>query len=218
MAAKKQHNGSTEAQIKEAARRVFTSKGFAATRTRDIAEESGVNLALINYYFRSKENLYNIIMVEQVQLFLHSVTGILNDPTTSLFTKLEIAIDHYIDMLIANPGLPIFGMNEVNTNPENLVEKVGFGNHNAGDLFIAKQWLEMTMAGEIQPIHPLHLISNVVAMTVFPFIAAPLLRNRSGMSVKEYNEMMLQRKKLIPHWVKTILTTPVPEPNKPDRS
>ena len=218
MPAKKQHNLSTEAQIKEAARRVFTSKGFAATRTRDIAEESGVNLALINYYFRSKENLYNIIMVEQVQLFLHSVTGILNDPTTSLFSKLEIAIDHYIDMLIANPGLPIFVMNEVNTNPENLVEKVGFGNHNAGDLFIAKQWIEMTLSGEIQPIHPLHLVSNVMSLIVFPFIAAPLLRNRSGMSVKEYNEMMLQRKTLIPHWVKTILTTPVPEPNKPDRS
>lgn len=211
MTAQKQHNGSTEAQIKEAARRVFTAKGFAATRTRDIAEESGVNLALINYYFRSKENLYNIIMVEQVQLFLHSVTGILNDPQTTLFTKLELAIDHYIDMLIDNPGLPIFVMNEVNNNPEKLVEKVGFGNHNAGQLYIAKQWAEMTFSGEIQPIHPLHLISNVVSLTVFPFIAAPLLRNRSGLSETEYNELMKQRKTLIPHWVRTMLTTPGPD-------
>jgi AcrR family transcriptional regulator len=48
----------TEEQIKEAARRVFTRKGYAATRTRDIAEESGHNLALLNYYFRSKEKLF----------------------------------------------------------------------------------------------------------------------------------------------------------------
>ena len=57
-------NPSTEEKIKEAARRVFTKKGYAATRTRDIAEESGYNLALINYYFRSKEKLFDIVMLE----------------------------------------------------------------------------------------------------------------------------------------------------------
>ena len=58
---------STEEKIKIAARSVFHKKGYAATRTRDIAEEAGINLALLNYYFRSKEKLIDIIMTETMQ-------------------------------------------------------------------------------------------------------------------------------------------------------
>ena len=80
-------NTSTEEKIKGAASRVFTQKGYAATRTRDIAEESGLNLALINYYFRSKEKLFDIIIVEHLQLFIHSVMGIVNDPKTTIIDQ-----------------------------------------------------------------------------------------------------------------------------------
>ncbi|HMZ24949.1 MAG TPA: TetR/AcrR family transcriptional regulator, partial [Saprospiraceae bacterium] len=101
-------SASTEEKIKEAARRVFTRKGYAATRTRDIAEESGYNVALINYYFRSKEKLFDLIMLEHLQLFVSSVHDHINDRTTSLPQKVEILISHYIDMLIKNPDLPVF--------------------------------------------------------------------------------------------------------------
>src|ERR1700753_2868373 len=107
-------NASTEEKIKQAARKVFTQKGYAATRTRDIAEESGYNLALINYYFRSKEKLFDIIITEQMQLFIHSVMGIVNDETTTLPEKLEIVIAHYIDMLIKSPYIPLFVLSEIN--------------------------------------------------------------------------------------------------------
>ena len=86
-------NASTEEKIKEAARRVFTRKGYAATRTRDIAEESGYNLALINYYFRSKEKLFDIIMLDNLHLFIHSVMAIVNDPATTLQEKIEIVVN-----------------------------------------------------------------------------------------------------------------------------
>ncbi|MBS1688702.1 MAG: TetR/AcrR family transcriptional regulator, partial [Bacteroidetes bacterium] len=85
-------NSSTEEKIKEAARKVFLQKGYAATRTRDIAEEAGYNLALLNYYFRSKEKLFDIIMVETMQNFLHSVKEILRDEQTSLQEKLELLV------------------------------------------------------------------------------------------------------------------------------
>ena len=63
-------DSSTEEKIKAAARKVFTRKGFAATRTRDISEEAGINLALLNYYFRSKEKLFDLVMMENMQHFL----------------------------------------------------------------------------------------------------------------------------------------------------
>ena len=66
---KKIDDGSTEQKIKEAARKLFTEKGFDAVKTRDIAEEAGLNLALLNYYFRSKEKLFEIIMLENLGHF-----------------------------------------------------------------------------------------------------------------------------------------------------
>ena len=200
-------NATTEEKIKEAARRVFTSKGYAATRTRDIAEESGYNLALINYYFRSKEKLFDIIMLEHLQLFIHSVMGIVNDPETSLQEKIELLISHYIDMLIKNPDLPLFVLSEINANPVKLAAKLGFGHVERGNIYLVKQWKELTAAKILPNINPLHILMNVLSMTIFPFVASPLLRNRTGISQEEFNKLMLERKKLIPVWINAMITT-----------
>lgn len=195
---------STEEKIKEAARRVFTRKGYAATRTRDIAEESGYNLALINYYFRSKEKLFDLIMVEHLQTFIHSVMGFINDPKTTLQQKIETLISHYIDMLIKNPDLPIFVLSEMNANPVKLAAKMGMNHVKHEDTCLVKQWKEMTAKKPVK-INPLHLVLNVLSMTIFPFIASPLFRNRTGINMEEYNRMMEERKKLIPVWINAML-------------
>ena len=76
-------DSSTEEKIKIAARHVFHIKGYAGTRTRDIAEEAGINLALLNYYFRSKEKLFEIVMMETLRDFLQSLTSVFNDMESS---------------------------------------------------------------------------------------------------------------------------------------
>src|ERR1700740_358677 len=94
---------STEEKIKNAARVIFHKKGYAATRTRDIAEEAGINLALLNYYFRSKEKLFDIIMAESLHDFRKHITTALNDEKTSLENKIETFVSNYIDLLINQP-------------------------------------------------------------------------------------------------------------------
>jgi AcrR family transcriptional regulator len=197
---------SAEEKIKEAARDVFTRKGYAATRTRDIAEESGYNLALINYYFRSKEKLFDIIMVEHLQTFIHSVLGIVNDPQTTLLEKVEILAGHYIDMLIANPNLPLFILNEINADPKKLTDKLGFAGRHPQDTVLSRQWVEYAAENKIT-VHPLHLLMNFVGLTIFPFVGAPMIKNRTGISNEEFNRLMKERKKLIPMWVAAILQT-----------
>ena len=80
---------STEERIKQAARIIFQKKGLAASRTRDIAEAADVNLALLNYYFRSKENLFEIIMLETIGDFANKLIEVLNDTSTSFEYKVE---------------------------------------------------------------------------------------------------------------------------------
>ncbi len=197
-------SASTEDKIKEAARVVFTRKGYAATRTRDIAEESGFNLALINYYFRSKEKLFDIIMLEHLQLFIHSIMGTVNDPGTSLQEKIEALVSHYIDMLVKNPNIPLFVLNEINADPQKLIEKIGVQGVNRKELVIAKQWRAFAAANKIA-VNPVHMLMNVVALIIFPFVGSPVIRNRTGLSMEQFNALMEERKKLIPVWINAMM-------------
>jgi len=201
-----ENSASTEEKIKEAARRVFIKKGYAATRTRDIAEESGFNLALINYYFRSKQKLFDMIMVEHLQLFIQSILPIVNNPATTLYEKIEMAISHYIDMLIKNPDLPIFVLSEINADPGKLLAKLGIDGKRHKELYVVKQWKELEAAKKIPTVNPVHIMMNVISMIIFPFVGSPLIRSRTGLSLEQFNVLMEERKKLIPVWVKSMIS------------
>ena len=122
--AKKTTDTSTEEKIKEAARVIFMRKGYSATRTRDIAEEAGINLALLNYYFRSKEKLFELVMMEKLQKFFGVIMPVAMDPQTSLKKKLDLLVNSYITMLIDNPDLPIFVLSEIRNNPERFASNI----------------------------------------------------------------------------------------------
>ena len=201
---------STEEKIKNAARSVFHKKGYAATRTRDIAEEAGINLALLNYYFRSKEKLFDIIMTETMQGFLTSIMEILNDEKTTFEKKIEIIVGNYIDLLIEQPDIPLFVLSELRANPETLVSRISNKKVLMKSVFIM-QFQQQIKAGKIAPIHPLHFIMNMLGMVVFPFVGSPMLKSIGDLKQKEFDELMQQRKKLIPKWVNAMLKMNYPE-------
>jgi len=195
---------STEEKIKEAARIVFYKKGYAATRTRDIAEEAGINLALLNYYFRSKEKLFNIIMIETVSGFIQNITIVLNNETTTLEKKVELIASSYIDLIIKEPEVPTFIVTEIRSNPHMLMEKIPVKNLVTNSVFF-KQHRNAVEGGKVKEPNPYQFLMNLMGLIVFPFITKPLLMGISGMSTEVFNEMMQERKKLIPVWIKAIM-------------
>ena len=96
----------TEEKIIIAARTVLTKKGFSATRTRDIADEAGLNLALLNYYFRSKKNLFRIIIEEKFDELFGMIGPILSNPDISIEEKIETLVTNYTALLLENEDLP----------------------------------------------------------------------------------------------------------------
>jgi AcrR family transcriptional regulator len=112
----------TEIKIKDAAKFLFLKKGFSATKTREIAKESNINLALLNYYFTSKRKLFEIIMLETVYDFFSKMVEVYNDEKTTLEEKLKLTSSKYIDMMIAEPHLPTFIVNELKNNPSSLLK------------------------------------------------------------------------------------------------
>lgn len=176
-------DNNTEARIKEAARIVFLNKGFAATRTRDIAEEADINLALLNYYFRSKQKLFNLIMLDALKIFLSSIYDVINDTQLTFEEKLVSISSSYIDTLLVNPEIPLFILSELRNDPAHLIENVGIR-----DLVLQsdliKQLLEKVQSGEFKPVNPLNFIMNIIGMTVFPFLASPILKILGNMDQK----------------------------------
>ena len=195
---KKNLDLSTEEKIMEAARKVFTEKGYAAARTRDIAEESGINLALLNYYFRSKEKLFELVMLEKVNKLFGTIIPILSDEKTELEEKLDRIAESYIDLLLVNPDLPIFVLSEIRRRPEKFAQLV-----NAKERVTQSVFMKQLMARKLN-ISPFHILINLLGITVFPFVAKPVLSKLIG-NEEQYDMLMKQRKELIPMWIKMML-------------
>lgn len=196
----KELDNSTEEKIKEAARKLFMQKGFAATKTRDIAAEADINLALLNYYFRSKEKLFELIIRERLQQFIQGIKLVFNDESTTFYEKIETLAVHYIDMLSEQPDLPLFILSELRAQPLQVLNKLGVKDFLMSSVFI-KQLFEEMKAGNITPVHPLHFMANLMGSLVFPFVASPILKGITEMDQETFNNLMQERKKLVPQWI-----------------
>ncbi|EPD99694.1 TetR/AcrR family transcriptional regulator [Capnocytophaga sp. oral taxon 336] len=201
---KKTKDISTEERIKAAARKVFHQKGFAGTRTRDIAEEAGINHAMLNYYFRSKEKLFEMVMMETMAQFFKGVNLMLNDESTSLDEKIDLIVSNYVDLLLKEPELPTFILNEVRPNPQAFVEQNPIKEALTHSV-LTRQYAEAVARGEITEPNLMQAILNVIGLVIFPFIAKPILTSIINIPEEQYKVLMLQRKTLIPQWIKAML-------------
>jgi len=201
---KKTEDISTEERIKAAARKVFHQKGFAGTRTRDIAEEAGINHAMLNYYFRSKEKLFEMVMMETMAQFFKGVNLMLNDESTSLDEKIDLIVSNYVDLLLKEPELPTFILNEVRPNPQAFVEQNPIKEALTHSV-LTRQYAEAVARGEITEPNLIQAILNVIGLVIFPFIAKPILTSIINIPEEQYKALMLQRKTLIPQWIKAML-------------
>jgi AcrR family transcriptional regulator len=201
--AKKAADNTTEEKIKVAARKVFTARGYAGARTRDIAEEAGINVALLNYYFQSKKKLFQLIMFETVQHFVKSVIDVLMREKTTLKQKTEAIASNYIEMLIRNPDVPVFILSELRSHPDQLVEKMGI----KAVFQKSTYFKQLKAASKTQNINPIHYFINTMGLIVFPFVGRPILTNVAGLDDHEFKRLMRERKVLIGKWVEAMMKT-----------
>jgi TetR/AcrR family transcriptional regulator len=189
----------TEEKILAAARKVFLNKGMDGARMQDIADEAGINKALLHYYFRSKDKLFEHIFLEVATDFLPRVFAVLESDET-LFEKIEHFCQAYIGQLQQTPYVPIFILNEINRQPQEFLKKV-LGNRKPPMGKMLGQIATEIEAGVIRPINPLHLLLNVMSLCLFPFVASPLVQVITGMDTSEFNALMEERKKEVPRMI-----------------
>lgn len=194
----------TEHKIKEAAKGLFLEKGFKATSIREIAAVANVNSAMLHYYFRNKEKLFEIVMLESLYEVMFSVRTIAADTQTNLSQKIELMIDRYFDMMGKNPRLFPFVINELTENSVYLISKSGIPNKMLTGSSLFTQLCEHLKNKQIS-VSPFHFLMNMISMSIMPFGAKPLIVHLSDMNTEELQEFLAERKRLIPIWIKAML-------------
>lgn len=194
----------TEEKIKIAARKIFHLKGFTASKTRDIADEAGINLALLNYYFRSKEGLFGVIMLETFQDFIQSMGSVFNDPRSNLETKIQIITENYLNLLLKEPEIPIFIMSELRRNPDEIFKKLPVKTMFMNSIFM-QQLSEEYPDQFLKPTDKIQFIMNLMGLIMFPFLGKPMLKMMGNLQESEFAQMIEDRKKLVPMYLKSIL-------------
>ncbi len=182
----------TESSILNAAKRIFQHKGMTGARMQEIADEAGINKALLHYYFRSKQLLFEAVFKKAFSMLAPQLNEVMNSDTT-ICEKIKNFSSNYISFVIKHPYLPNFIIQELNRNPEfvkNLITEKAFPNIEK----FRKQVEEKVTEGVIRPIKAEQLFINIMALNIFPFIGAPLLKGFINADDKTYKKLMEDRK------------------------
>lgn len=164
----------TEDKIIDAATDVFVQKGMDGARMQEIADRAGINKALLHYYFRSKEKLFDAIFTKLIGIAFPRIGQILQSELP-MSEKIERVIETYIDLLLKYPFLPVFIIKEMNRDATpffDYIERKGFSVKPILTLLIVAM-----EQGQIRKMRPEHLVVNVLGLCVFPFAARPMINH-----------------------------------------
>ncbi|WP_164851254.1 TetR/AcrR family transcriptional regulator [Larkinella soli] len=197
---------STEDRIKEAAKKVFLEKGFDGTTTRDIAKQAGLNCALMNYYFRSKQKLFSSVFEDMLILFFQGMTNILNKPI-SLKEKVVELVNHDFRTLVENPSLTNFVLNELHREPERFGQT--FNAHKmVNEALLARQLEEASAKGEIRPIDIKNFFPLLMANIHFLFLCKSMTMETWNMTEADFVRFAEKHKDMVIEMVTDYLFLP----------
>ena len=189
----------TEQQILEAAKNVFQAKGMDGARMQEIADEAGINKAMLHYYYRSKEVLFEAVFKSAFLLLAPQLNAILND-NSSIEDKIKNFSFNYISFMMKHPYLPNFIINELNRKEDfilKLKENTGFPNL---EKFKEKVDSEISQ-GILNPIEADQLFVNIISLNIFPFLGKPLIKAFADKDEKAFKAFVETRKTEVANFI-----------------
>lgn len=193
-------DGDAEQRILDAAHAVFLRHGTAGARMQEIADEAGVNKALLHYYFRSKERLAEAVFQRFATRIFAPLLALV-DSDLPLADKVERVIHWELDNLMESPLLPGYIVSELHQNPARVAQfaslMTGVDIEQIAPRMVETircQIEEEVAAGRMRPIAPEHFIVNLISMCVFPFALKPLITMIFGFDDDGFHQFVVQRR------------------------
>jgi TetR/AcrR family transcriptional regulator len=194
----------TEQRILDAAKDIFQKKGMTGARMQEIADKAGINKALLHYYYRTKEKLFEKVFEIAFSLFIPKVKEMLVADKPVL-EKIDFFVNNYIELLQKHPYIPGFIINELNRNPHILIDIIEKNTLVKQDHLIEnleKQIQRDVKANTIKPIDAKNLLINILALCVFPVVARPVLTGvLFDNDQKAYEKFLSQRKTFVKDFI-----------------
>ncbi len=181
-------------RILDVSRKLFVEKGYTGTSIRDIATEAEVNVAMVNYYFKSKHDLFEMIFEESVNILINKIFGIIRSDLP-FYDLLNTWVDSYYDMLSKNSQLPIFVLNEIHQNPGHLLEFINRRNPSMLFGVLQNRINKEIEKGTIKEIPVMNLLLSILSLSIFPFVLGGILTLVTGEKSEEYYAALEKHKK-----------------------
>ncbi|MCP1384080.1 TetR/AcrR family transcriptional regulator [Runella salmonicolor] len=193
---------STEEKILKAAEEVFMRDGYDGSRMQDIADVAGINKALLHYYFRSKDKLFEKVFDAKIQSFFPKM-GEKFSQDIPFVDKIHIFIEGYMDLLLKNPYLPLFVLNTVNNKDKSaFIKKLPIELSRQ----VAQSYYVEFKKGNVRELNPAQFIMSLMGMCIFPFLAKPILLDMFKADNDTFDKLMEERIQELKHYVTLILT------------
>jgi TetR/AcrR family transcriptional regulator len=183
-------------KILDAARVVFHRAGFDGARMQDIADNARINKALLHYYFRSKDELFEAVFQESFRTNFQPIIEVMQ-LDLPLEEKVTRFVNAYISTIQIHPYIPGFVIHELNRNPDRMAAMAVSMNRTAVASFIEQLKLGMD-AGLYRSMDPRQALVSLLSMMLFPFIAAPVVKGMFNLDVVAYHHVIEARKVEIP--------------------
>ena len=194
----KTQTNSKEQAILLVAEREFLTKGFVGARTTSIAEAAGVTHAMLHYYFRTKENIFERILDEKIRQMGDSVlTAAFGDPNLPLLERLRNGVERHFDFLVANPDLPRFIVNEVFSRPERYDKMRKRIEEITAVLFVdlQRELDDSAAKQQTEPVDARMLMLDIISLNIFLFIAYPIIEPILGDLTADRERFFAERKR-----------------------
>ena len=186
---------STEQKIKDAARKVFMSKGFSGCTTREIAKSVGINVALLNYYFRSKSKLFELILETALTDFIEGMAEVFHQDL-SLEDKTRMLIDREFEFLKKHPELPLFIHAGLNQESDSEMDQSPFlGRLRETGIF--EQCEQAQAEGKMRKVNMINVTLLFMSNCHFPIMSKKLVCGIYQISDKEHEERMTAHQEIV---------------------
>ncbi len=189
----------TEEKILQAAEEIFLKQGYDGSRMQAIADLAGINKAMLHYYFRSKDQLFERIFKEKYGGFFPTIEGLISSQI-NFIDKICTFAEKYTLFLIENPYLPLFVINNINKNPD-------FAKNLPLNLpkTLVMSYMEDAEKGLCRLMNPAQLFMSIFGMCIFPFIGKPMIQKVTGENDEDFKELMKMRSNEIKEHIRLIL-------------
>lgn len=188
---KQEKKEQTEKLIKDTAKNLFFVQGRFDATTQEIADEAGVNRTLINYYFRSRDNLIQIVF-DEAQKVEREKSEIIQDSSLGFKEKITLFIEGSLSTSLQYPYLETYIVSQINKgscHKKDIEEEYK-------EKMLQDIQTEMDL-GNIEKMEPIQFIFNMVSLLIFPSAVRPLFMENMMIDGKEFDRLIADRKDII---------------------